>query len=232
MRRASQRSPRGLMRRVAGPLTLLAACSQPGGSGGGNEAPRWPEGTVLVCAGEPIRAEDVDPIAEALRPLGPKFTQPHLRRLALTNICLPLAAGRAQGGSERRDQAKREALEALRAQGEGANDELGVLTEGTQGVLGVPLWVLIQDLQQGAWTGPRELPGQFVLVKLLARDGNARPQDEEFSVRVLPFPYVDDPPSLTGEALNASLELVDEAWETLIPGFWRHQMGKTGASSD
>jgi len=186
---------------------------------------------VLVCAGEPIRAEEVDPIAEALRPLGPKFTQPHLRRLALTNICLPLAAGRAQGGSERRERASREALEALRAQEGDPNDEVGVFAEGTQSVLGVPLWVLIQDLEQGSWTGPRELPGQFVLVKLLSRDGNARPQDEEFSVRVLSFPYVDDPPSLAGEALSASLVVIDQAWETLVPGFWRHQMGKADVSS-
>ena len=226
MRRASQHSSRALTGSLSGLFLLLLGCSAAEDPGG--MASRWPEGTVLVCAGDPIRADEVDPIAEALKPLGPKFTQPHLRRLALTNVRLPLAAGRALGGKERREQALRDAEAASRSlegPAQEASEGPGVLTEGNQDVLGLPLWVMIQGLEPGAWMGPSELPGQFVWIKLVGRDGNEQAQREQFTVRVLSFPYVDDPPSLPGEALHSTLEVVDEAWEPLVPGFWRHQMG-------
>jgi hypothetical protein len=190
---------------------------------------------VLVCAGDPIRADEVDPIAEALKPLGPKFSEPHLRRLALTNVRLPLAAGRAQGGAERRDRALSDAeasYSSLEGAADATGDGPGILIEGAQDVLGVPLWVLIQGLEPKVWTGPSELPGQFVVIKLLKRDQGAQPQRERFTVRVLAFPYVDDPPSLAGEAINSTLEVVDEAWEPLVPGFWRYQMGSTSDSRE
>ncbi len=235
MRRASQRSSRGLTWSFSGLFLLLLGCSGAGDPTGTLEVPRWPEGTVLVCAGDPIQVDEVDMIAEALRPLGPKFTQPHLRRLALTNIRLPLAAGRALGGKERRGQALRDAEDSFRSLEEvnhPAGEDPGILIEGAQDALGLPLWVLIQGLGTNAWAGPSELPGQFVLLKLLERDGNERPQREQFTVRVLSFPYVDDPPSLAGEALKSTLEVVDETWEPLVPGFWRYQMGSTGDSTD
>ena len=214
---------------------LLWGCSGAGDPTGAGEVSSWPEGTVLVCAGDPIRADEVDLIAEALKPLGPKFTEPHLRRLALTNVRLPLAAGRAQGGKERRDQALRAAEASSRSLSEipnGAGEGPGILTEGAQDVLGVPLWVLIQGLEPNVWTGPSELPGQFVMVKLVERDENAQPQREQFTVRVLAFPYVDDPPSLAGVALKSTLVVVDDEWEPLVPGFWRHQMGTAGDSRE
>ena len=210
---------------------LLLACSQAEMSSEPGANHDWPEGTVLACDGEPISAVGVDRVAEALKPLGPKFTQPHLRRLALTNVCLPLAAGRAMGGPERRSEALRAAEEALRGL-QSPSEELGVLAEGTQDILGIPLWDLLQDLEVGLWTGPWELPGQHVLVLLLNKDGNLRPQNEVFSARVVSFPYVDDPPSLAGEALQASLEVVEGSWETLVPGFWRHQMGRAEPAAD
>jgi len=208
---------------AGGLILLLVGCSGDGGPSEAGGASAWPEGTVLVCAGDPIRADEVDPIAEALKPLGPKFTRPHLRRLALTNVRLPIAAGRAQGGPDRRAQALEEA-EAFIGSLEESEGVQGVLVEGSQDTLGVPLWVLVQGLEPGAWAGPSELPGQFVVVRLEKRDENAQPQREQFTVRVSSFPYVDDPRSLAGEAFNSTLEVVDEAWEPLVPGFWRYQM--------
>jgi len=235
MSQAGQHGSQGLARSWAGLFLLLLGCSGGGDPTGAGEVSSWPEGTVLVCAGDPIRADEVDPIAEALKPLGPKFTQPHLRRLALTNVRLPLAAGRAQGGKERRNQAYRDAeasyhslIEAVHAE----ENDSGVLTEGSQDSLGVPLWVLIQGLELDVWTGPSELPGQFVLVKLVGRNESSQAQREQFAVRVLAFPYVDDPPSLAREALRSTLVVVDEDWEPLVPGYWRYQMGTAGDSRE
>ena len=96
----------------------------------------------------------------------------------------------------------------------------------------MPLWILIQGLELDVWTGPSELPGQFVLVKLVGRNESSQAQREQFAVRVLTFPYVDDPPSLAREALRSTLVVLDEDWEPLVPGFWRYQMGTAGESRD
>lgn len=203
-----------------------------GGSGDAPSVVQWPQGTVLVCAGDPIRADEVDPIAEALKPLGPKFTQPHLRRLALTNVRLPLAAGRAQGGPERREEARADAeafshstresdlLPAGHAPRGGAVE----MVEGSQDTLGVSLWVLVQGLEVGSWSDVAELPGQFVVVRLDERDGNAQPQRERFTLQVAAFLYVQEPASLPAAALESTLVVVDPAWEPLVPGFWRYRM--------
>jgi hypothetical protein len=201
----------------------------------GGEAPdtvEWPQGTVLVCAGDPIRADEVDPIAEALKPLGPSFTLPHLRRLALTNVRLPLAAGRAEGGAKRRERARADAeafSRSVREDGPLPAQEAptggGVeVLEGSQDILGVPLWVLVQDLEVGVWSAVSELPGEFVVVRLEGGDGHAQPQRERFTTRVAAFPYVQEPDSLTALALDSTLVVVDPAWEPLVPGFWRHRM--------
>jgi len=215
----------------AGLLLVSMSCSG-GDPGEALNAEKWPPGTVLVCAGDPIRAEEVDPIAEALHPLGPKFTLPHLRRLALTNVRLPLAAGRAQGGVDRREMARAHAEAFFRSlKGNGPLPGEEALTEGElktmeggQDALGIPLWVLAQDLEVGVWSAVSELPGEFVVVRLEGRDGHAQPQREKFIARVAAFPYVEEPASLAAAALESTLVVVDPAWEPLVPGFWRYRM--------
>lgn len=211
-------------------LLLVFTCCSEGDSAQMNATMEWPPGTVLVCAGDPIRAEEVDPIAEALRPLGPKFTLPHLRRLALTNVRFPLAAGRARAGAELREEARAAADAFYRSvSGDGplpedslAGDSL--LLEGGQATLGIPLWVLVQGLELGSWSKVSELPGQFMVVLLEARDGDLQPQRERFTVRVASFPYVEEPNSLAASALDSTLVVVDPDWEPIVPGYWRYQM--------
>ena len=193
------------------------------------DAQAWPAGTVLVCAGDPIRADEVDPTAESLQALGPNFTQPHLRRMALTHVRLPLAAGRAQAANGRRAEARAEAaayLELVSAGGprpaEPAPGGPSEVLEGPQDVLGVPLWVLLQGLEIDTWSAVNELPGRFVVVRLVSRDEDPQPQREQYRAEIAAFPYVQDPMSLTSAALNADLIVVDPAWEALVPGSWRY----------
>lgn len=198
-------------------------------SGCGESAPEpqdarsWPEGTVLVCDGEPIRAEEVDPIALALQPLGPRFTQPHLRRLALTNVCLPLAAGRAKTDLERMKAArtKAEAFRSATAQASPPEARIEVI-EGAQDSLGVPLWVLTQRQELGIWSKVEELPGRFVVTRLLEKNDDPQPQRTLYKVEIASFAYVDEPASLSSAALNASYAIIDPSWEVLIPGSWRY----------
>lgn len=204
-------------------------------SGCGEEHPQtadaqaWPAGTVLVCAGDPIRADEVDPTAESLQALGPRFTLPHLRRMALTHVRLPLAAGRAQAATGRREEARAEAAAYLEAVSSGvpqaaepAPGGSSEVLEGAQDVLGVPIWVLLQGQEVNSWSAVSELPGQFVVVRLLSRDENPQPQSEQYRAEIAAFPYVQDPLSLTSAALDADLIVVDPTWEALVPGSWRY----------
>ena len=204
-----------------GLLLLFASCQE--GTSEAQNAKIWPEGTVLVCDGEPIRAEEVDPVALALQPLGPKFTLPHLRRLALTNVCLPLAAGRAQTDASRLGQALSKAVTFHTATGLGSPPETQTeLIEGAQDSLGVPLWVLIQGQEPGEWSEVEELPGRYVVARLLEDNEDPQPQRRLYKVEIASFAYIDNPPSLSSAALNASYTFVDPAWELLIPGSWRY----------
>jgi hypothetical protein len=188
----------------------------------------WPEGAVLICDGEPIRAEEVDPIALSLQPLGPRFTQPHLRRLALTNVCFPLAAGRAMTDLDRMQEARSraEAFRLATEQASPAEARMDVI-EGAQDSLGVPLWVLIQGQELGAWSEVEELPGRFVVTRLLEKNDDPQPQRALYKVEIASFAYVDEPSSLSSAALNASYVVVDPSWEVLIPGSWRYYKPET-----
>ena len=204
-----------------GLLLLLAGCQE--GTSEPQNVQIWPEGTVLVCDGEPIRAEEVDPVALALQPLGPKFTLPHLRRLALTNVCLPLAAGRAKAESSRIEEARSQAANFRAKAGMVSPPEAQTeLIEGAQDSLGVPLWVIIQGQEPGEWSEVEELPGRFVLARLLEDNEDPQPQRRLYKVEIASFDYIDDPSSLSSAALNASYTFVDPAWELLVPGSWRY----------
>jgi hypothetical protein len=99
--------------------------------------------------------------------------------------------------------------------------------EGAQDSLGVPLWVLIQRQELGVWSKAEELPGRFIVTRLLEKNDDPQPQRALFKVEIASFPYVDDPASLDSAALNASYEFIDPSWEALIPGSWRYYKPKS-----
>ena len=86
----------------------------------------------------------------------------------------------------------------------------------------MPLWVLTQRQELGVWSEVEELPGRFVVTRLLEKNNDPQPQRELFKVEMVSFNYVDDPSSLSSVALNASYIVVNPTWELLIPGFWRY----------
>src|SRR5690606_11276589 len=139
-------------------------------------AEAWPEGTVLLVAGRPVTAEAVDPLAEALLDLEPAASLAHRRRLALLHLTVPLECARGLADEQSRQRAAEEAR-AFAASVEGApRSTVGPVhlpgLEPRQGdfiELGIPLWHVARDLEVGAWSGVRELPGAFVVVKLVDR---------------------------------------------------------------
>ena len=96
------------------------------------------------------------------------------------------------------------------------------LIEGAQDSLGLPLWVLIQGQEPGEWSEVEELPGRYIVARLLESNDDPQPQRRLYKVEIASFAYVDEPSSLSSAALNASYVVVDPSWELLIPGSWRY----------
>lgn len=199
-------------------LALLVAL---GACGGAPDAPSWPAGTVLVVAGEPVLAEEVDEDLEAVGLIDPAWVTEHRRRLLLQNVVLPLAYGRSLDPARRADA--RAAAEAWRAAPGG---EAGVESElrGNWDGLGFEVWLEARRLEAGQISEVVELPGRFVVLEVLARQPEADPRFERFHLRLRSFPYVDSVQRLTQDFLDERLEIVDPAWREIVPGYLKHRM--------
>ncbi len=216
-------------------LALALGSSLPGcGVGAGTPEPRpvWPPGTVLSVAGRPVSATALDPLAEALSELEPAATLAHRRRLALLNRTVPLECARALAGETRRRAARDGAEEFLRAARH--PDPLQRVQDGDLRLehleqdflgLGIPLWFGIRGLEPGSWSEPFEVPGEFVVAKLVRRHDALRGVERRFVLLVARFPYLDEPARIDHEAARARVEAVDPEWEPVVPGLLRHREG-------
>jgi hypothetical protein len=216
---------------------LAAACAEPADTAGPREP--WPPDTVLLVAGRPVGSADVDPLAAALLEIEPASSLAHRRRLAVLRLALPLECGRALAQEGRRQQALAEAqafaasLNDLAGAAEGPQ-HLADLEEraGDFRLLGIPLWHVAQGLEVGAWSEVREVPGAFVLVKLLARSEAARGDEREFVLLEARFPYADDLARIEALAAQARVLPVDPAWDSAVPGLLRYRDGTSISPED
>lgn len=217
-------------------LLILTLCLPLAGCGAdpGPPAARspWPAGTVLTVAGRPVDAAQLDPLAAALADLEPAAALTHRRRLALLNRTVPLECGRALAGEARRRFALAEAESFARAARD--EDPLKRIQDGDLRLerieqdflgLGVPLWFGVRELEPGSWSEPVEVPGAFVVAKLVARHDALRGVERRFVLLAARFPYLDDPARIDHEAARARVEAVDPEWEPVVPGLLRHRDG-------
>ncbi|MBK7877689.1 MAG: hypothetical protein IPJ77_18545 [Planctomycetes bacterium] len=194
-------------------------------------APEHPPGTVLLLNDVPIRADEVDEYAEAYARLEPGFVETHCRRLALTNVVLPLVAARGIDPAARdaaRTQA--EAYKAALDSGASPNAPLaGPIAEPREGTwkrVGLEAWNATIDRQDGAWSDVIETPGAFQLVRLLKRGPQTVAQEVYLELSVVEFPYLQgETRAAIDAALDAShLVFVDPAWRDCIPTLWQHRL--------
>ena len=89
--------------------------------------------------------------------------------------------------------------------------------------LSLPLWSALRELEAGE-TALHEVPGAFVVVRLLERDGNPTAALETFRVRLFDFEYIADRGGLGERVFHYHLEIVDPEYEKIVPERWKHAM--------
>lgn len=199
-------------------LLFAAACSR-------TEPPREsPAGVVLRLAGVDIRAEEVDRLADRLSEIEPFFAPSHRRRIALTQLVFPLLTARAIAG-EAREQARAEAEEFHRSYVEGgAQGPLAAPLEGDWRALGLGVWLEVSKLEAGRWSAVFEVPGAFVVARLLERGGEGTAARHSLRADVLQFPYLPSRQEIDERVFDQRLEIVDPSWEKLVPMSWQYRM--------
>lgn len=208
-------------------LAALASCDPAA------PAPKtWPAGTVFALDGVAIGAAEIDAGADVFAQLEPDLAMPHLRRLAFTNIVLPLVAGRNLAGPER-DRALVRASDlkgVLDAGGTPGGPLAGATVatrEGTAGEIGFEAWSYAATAEVGRWSEPLESVGSFELVQLEERSAAGAARAVRYKVRVWTVPYVDaaNPRgAIEGQFDRSKLEIVDPAWDEIVPEYWKHRL--------
>lgn len=203
---------------AAAALLALAACSEPASPAA---ARVWPAGTVLAVDDQAITLEEVDEVAGWFAMLEPQFTLPQLRRLALTNQVLPLAAARARE-PDRRAAAKRQAEEtrAVLASGGTPAERTPSTREGGWRSIGLTVWRAAIDVPTNSWSAVVESPGAFHVFSVTARPPARTPADTSFTITAYDFGYLDPSAgqsALAGTLARSRLTFVDESWRDFVP---------------
>jgi hypothetical protein len=224
MPRSHTISPRGALGLAV--LFAAAACEP------ASEPKVWPAGTVLALDGLPIAADEVDASADVIAQLEPDNVTAQARRLALTNVVLPRAAGILVAG-EKRETARRRAVEIRAALAGGANPdgpfEPAVMQarEGVANDIGFETWAFASQAADGEWSQPLETIGAFEIARVDERSMAGAPRQVRYKLRVWVVPYIDDP-NLKG-VIDARLDrskltYVDHAWAEFVPEWWKHRL--------
>lgn len=171
----------------------------------------------------PLHVVELEPLCADIAALYPEFTRLHARRLALTNEFLPRLATRASAPEAwARARAACEAWDPARAETPAARR-----CEGGFQALGLSLWSAARHLPEGVWSGPIELTGRWLRLRLEARNGAADPLQESLVLALLEFPFVD--PGAPDAAIQAAVErarltLLDADIAAAVPEAWKHRM--------
>ncbi len=211
-------------------LALFSACGAPPPETDEAAPASWPDGTVLVVNEHPISQAEVDTIGALVSKLYPEYTRPHVRRLALTNFIFAQLAIEGRFVDSRREQGQlaKGALDLARDEHQ---LEGSVRASGGWRNLGFELWSSVLDAPIGEWSGPVELPGRYLVVRVLERPPLAHPEQDGWKLDILEYPYL-SPDSRQREidaALDASvLTIVDPHWNEVVPEAWKHRMSAGG----
>lgn len=210
---------------------LCAACGDAAPAPPARKA--WPAGTVLALNGDPIRVEDVDAIGSIVARAENQHTLPHLRRIALTNVILPLVATRQFAGEAARAASLDVARTWRAALVRGETPPPPVVTpfeevvEGGFGAVGLEVWNWALDCPLDTWSEPIETPGAWRVARVLERSNALRPSDVRLKADVRVFPWVASETfqkDVEAHLDRSKLEFVDESWRDLVPTLWQRRL--------
>ena len=222
--------------------SLLAGCGpEPELVAGGLEPPaphearfefETPEGTVMTLDGEPVTKAEVDALAELVARIYPQYTRPHLRRLALLNRIFPLLA-LAGRHAEARTASPALAADALELAEEGRAPGGAIDAEGDWRDLGFELWseLVARTPELDTWTGPIEIPGRYLVVRIVERPPAGHPEQDGWRVSILEFPYLPEPSrtaAIEAALDECTLHILEPSWNEVVPEGWKHRMKPSG----
>jgi hypothetical protein len=214
-------------------LLAIAACGEErNAETAAAERKDWPPDTVLVLNGRPILAEEVDRVGSDFALLEPQDTPLQLRRLAVSNVFIPLIAAQGIDADRRaRAQALAQEYAAAIAKGELAPGPLAgpmeIEREGSFSGLGFAMWRTAVQLGVGEWSAILETPGSFHLIRVKSREEGSLPALTRFRIGAIDFPYLD---AETAKAdLEAALDrsrltILDPTWRDAVPADWRYRL--------
>ncbi len=211
---------RAMVSAACASVLALACCAD---EDDGAPPRRWPPGTVLALDDVPITAADVDRVAERIAAVYPQHSAGFHRREALGSFLLPRAALQAYYADARAEaEEKCRSERALLVAGdERAPEPIPITATPEQDTFFH--WGSARGLEPGAWSDPLERMGNFVLLRL-----DARVEDSEaLELSVVEFPYVPaafSPKDLDAAFASARLNVVDPAYDELIPERLRYAM--------
>lgn len=233
------RAAAGLLIALAAPLTT-AGCSDPDGesssasdaAGGAVEASteptavEYPEGTVFTIGDVPVLRSDIDAYVPLVRLIDPHLVTSSLRRSALANVALPIAAARALDPEAREEAFQRAQAYNAHAREQGdvppGAPEPRYLT-GTWKDVGLVPFAEAMSMTPGSYSRLVESPAAWTFFKLVAtnvEEGAEFTNMTEITIQRYDVPYLPDEASrdLVQQAIDTlPVEVIDEEWEHVIP---------------
>jgi len=189
--------------------------------------PEWPQDAVFVMDGQPLTMGEIDAYAAPLEEIGPSFTLPHRRRVALTEVLIPRARARALYPAEREEALER--LEARRQALPSGGEDSPEFVVGTWSTIGTPTWLALRNCAVGEWSDVFEAAGTVARAKLLSRDESEVATLEVFECLLIWEHYAEDF-SLDPAVFGGELQVVAddaETWRTVLPTRWLYELERT-----
>ena len=226
---------------VIGACLALAACGPPRSPVADGEGQFTSPGShvvYLVDGKIPITREEVDQWLPLMKSIQVDASLPQLRRLAITNIVLHRALGRLIDPAAWRDAKERAtSLHARLLEGGEPGIDLPATETlaGTWKEVSMDVWASCETAEVGVWQPPLESIGAFYLYRLLEPPPDPWLPNSEVAVEILRIPYVpeESPKELFLEfEEHVRLEVLDPAWEELLPLVLRNRMQVVVRSPD
>ncbi|MEO0660506.1 MAG: hypothetical protein AAFZ87_03110 [Planctomycetota bacterium] len=231
---------------LAGAAALaLAGCGAENGSeeGGATEgaaaegaedplaATPWPEGTVLVAEGQALTAEEVDAYVELISMVEPEFVETDHKRKAIANISIPILAARAILPEERLEAfaLAQSYLSTARETGQFPPGVEPKFMSGTWADVGMVEWEAARKTLQGDFSGLVETPGGWTFLRVVEHEvapGQPFEATTPVKVEVVTVPFIDTPDlrDLLESAIEQiQFEVIDPAWEPIVPPYYLHR---------